>query len=64
MNRVTVWLCLSAAGFLYWGIVHRFASAQIDHFAAPLWFGGLSLLIHWLSNRTDGVEKTNGGSNG
>lgn len=55
MSRLLVWACLSGAGFAYWAVVHRFATAQIDHFTGPVWFGGLSLLVHWLSNGPDGV---------
>jgi hypothetical protein len=53
MSRVAVWLCLSAAGFLYWGVVHRFAQSGIDHFAGPVWFGGGALLVHWCINRRE-----------
>jgi hypothetical protein len=52
MSRFAVWLCLSAAGFLYWGVAHRFAPSGIDHFAGPLWFGGMALLTHWFINHT------------
>lgn len=56
MKRVTIWLCLSAAGFIYWGVVHRFAPSGTDHFAGPVWFGGMALLLHWFTNRrTPGV---------
>lgn len=55
MKRLHVWLYLSAAGFLYWGVKYRFAASGIDQFAGPFWFGGMALLLHWFTNRTDGV---------
>lgn len=58
MSRVAVWLCMSGAGFLYWAVVHRFASAQIDCLTAPVWFGGMALLMHWFMND----DSTQGGS--
>ena len=36
MGHIAVWLCMSGAGFLYWAVVYRFASAQIDCFTAPV----------------------------
>ncbi|MCC2632138.1 MAG: hypothetical protein K0S48_24 [Ramlibacter sp.] len=50
MSRLSIWLCLSVTGLMYWGFVHGFASMALDHFAAPMWFGGISLLLHWLMN--------------
>jgi hypothetical protein len=48
---------MSVAGFAYWGFQHGFAPAQIDHFTSPVWFGGIALLVHWISNRTRGVPE-------
>lgn len=52
MSRILVWLLSSLAGLLYWGLVHGFAYAGIDHFTGPVWFGGWVLFIHWFVNRT------------
>lgn len=57
MSRVAVWLCLSAAGLFYRGVVHGFGASGIDHFVGPVWFGGGALLVHWLVKRRNaGVQ--------
>jgi hypothetical protein len=50
MSRLATWVSLSIAGFAYWGFAHGFAPEQIDHAAAPIWFGGVALLTHWITN--------------
>ena len=53
MSRLFTWICLSVAGVLYWGFFHKFDANQIDHVAGPIWFGGVALLTHWLTNLRD-----------
>lgn len=61
MSRVAVWICLSAAGLVYWGVVHGFATSGVHNFAGPVWFGGGALLVHWFVNRASSGD-TEGGA--
>lgn len=46
MSRFTVWALLSVGSGLY-----NIPRGNVEAFAAATWFGGLALVIHWLTER-------------
>lgn len=46
MSRFTVWALLSVGSGLY-----NIPRGNVEAFAAAIWFGGMALVIHWLTER-------------
>jgi hypothetical protein len=56
MSRLAIWLSFCAGGLIYWGAFHGFSDDGLATASATIYFSGMTLFFHWVTNRKRGAQ--------